>query len=154
MKPEALLETLTLEQKLAQLVAEGSPARFLKDKRFDREKACAKFPNGLFGLMVPIDLAPEEIGEWVGEMLDFFAELSPIPPLLICESLHGVLGQGTTVFPQSIGMGASFPQPVKKLAAIKRIALPAGKTVKVEIDIPKEQLMFTGITMQKQLEKG
>ena len=108
MNPEALLKALTLEQKLAQFVAVGDPRCFLKDKKFDHEKARKKYPNGLFGMMVPIDLTPCEIGEWVGEMMDCFAELSPVPPILICESLHGILGKGTTVFPQSIGMGASF----------------------------------------------
>ena len=108
MKPETLLERLTLEQKLAQFVAMGSPEHFVKDRKFDRERACRDFPHGLFGMMVPIDLTPCEIGEWVGDMMDCFAELSPVPPMLICESLHGILGQGTTVFPQSIGMGASF----------------------------------------------
>jgi len=49
---------------------------------------------------------------------------------------------------------ASFPQPVKKLAAIKRISLSAGANVKAELDIKKEDLMFTGINMEKQLEKG
>ena len=49
---------------------------------------------------------------------------------------------------------ATFPQPVKKLSAIKRVPLSAGETVKVELDIPKVELMFTGITMEKHLEKG
>ena len=49
---------------------------------------------------------------------------------------------------------ATFPQPVKKLSAIKRVPIPAGETVQVELDIPKEELMFTGVTMEKQLEKG
>ena len=46
------------------------------------------------------------------------------------------------------------PQPVKKLVAIKRISVLAGDTATVEITIPKEELVFTGITMEKQLEKG
>ena len=105
---EVLLQSLTLDQKLAQLVANGSPMDFVKDKKFDRERARREYPNGIFGLMVPIDLSPCEIGAWTREMLACFRELSPIPPILMCESLHGILGKGTTVFPQSIGLGASM----------------------------------------------
>jgi len=105
---EKILETLTLDQKLAQLTAEGSSGCYLKDGTFDSEKARRNCPHGIGGMMVPIDLTPDEIGRWVCEMRKCFAELSPVPPLLMCESLHGILGKGTTVFPQSIGMGASF----------------------------------------------
>ncbi|MBQ2988901.1 MAG: glycoside hydrolase family 3 C-terminal domain-containing protein [Clostridia bacterium] len=120
--PEKLLQALTLDQKLAQLIAHGSPSDFVKNNHFDRELAKQKYPNGLFGLMVPIDLSPCEIGEWVCEMRDCFEELSPIPPIVMCESLHGILGKGTTVFPQSIGMGASFDP-----ALMKRVGEAIGK---------------------------
>ena len=106
--PEALLRTLTLDQKLAQLCADGDPSAFVKDGKFDRERAREKYPNGLFGLMAPIDLTPCEVGAWANEMRACFREITPVPPVLICESLHGILGQGATVFPQSIGMGATF----------------------------------------------
>ncbi len=106
--PEEILKELTREQKLAQLVAHGSPSDFVKDKKFDRELAQEKYPHGLFGLMAPIDLEPCEIGEWATQMLEHFKTVSPVPPVLMCESLHGILGKGTTVFPQSIGMGSTF----------------------------------------------
>ena len=106
--PEQLLKELTLEQKLAQLVAHGSPSDFVKDGKFDCELAKEKYPNGLFGIMAPIDLEPLEIGEWACQMFEHFKSVCPVPPVLMCESLHGILGKGTTVFPQSIGMGASF----------------------------------------------
>ena len=106
--PEQILKELTLEEKLAQLVAHGSPSDFVKDKKFNRDLAREKYPNGLFGIMAPIDLTPCEIGEWANQMLEHFESVCSVPPIIICESLHGILGKGTTVFPQSIGMGASF----------------------------------------------
>ena len=108
MTPESILNSMTLEQKLAQLSAQGSPDYFIKDGKFDREKARRDYPDGVFGMMVPIDLTAEEIGAWVSDMLDCFAGLTPVPPVVICESLHGILGKAATVFPQSIGMGAAF----------------------------------------------
>ena len=106
--PEQILKELSLEEKLAQLVAHGSPNDLVSGKKFNREFAKKNYPNGLFGLMAPIDLSPEEIGEWACEMLDYFKEISPIPPVLMCESLHGILGKGATVFPQSICIASSF----------------------------------------------
>lgn len=106
--PEEILKGMSLEQKLAQLVAHGSPSDFVRDKKFDCELAKEMYPHGLFGLMVPIDLEPSEIGEWTREMLEHFKSVCPVPPVLMCESLHGILGKGTTVFPQSIGMGSTF----------------------------------------------
>ena len=106
--PEQILNALTLDQKLAQLFAQGSPDGFVRGKTFDAEKARRGCPNGIFGMMAPIDFTPEEIGEWAGAMTDCFAGLSPVPPVVICESLHGILGKGATVFPQSVGMGATF----------------------------------------------
>ena len=117
-----ILKELTLEQKLAQLVAHGSPSDFVKDKKFNKELAFEKYPNGVFGIMAPIDLSPEEIGVWACEMLEHFEKTSPVPPIIMCESLHGILGKGTTVFPQSIGMGSSFDRSL-----MKRVAEAIGK---------------------------
>ncbi len=106
--PEQILNELTLDQKIAQLVAHGGPGDFVKDGKFNKEFAEKNYPNGLFGIMAPIDLSPSEIGEWTNDVYEHFKNVSPAPPIIMCESLHGVLGKGTTVFPQSIAMGSSF----------------------------------------------
>ena len=105
---EQILKELTLEQKISQLVAHGSPLDFVKDRKFNKDFATERYPNGLFGVMAPTDLSPLEVGEWVGEMTEHFKSVCPVPPIVMCESLHGILGKEATVFPQSIGMGASF----------------------------------------------
>ena len=104
---EIILNELTLDEKLAQLVAHGSRADFVKDKNFNSELARKKYPYSVFGFMIPFDLEPMELGVWVSEMLAHFKD-AKVPPIVMCESLHGILGTGTTVFPQSIGMGSSF----------------------------------------------
>ena len=104
---EIILNELTLDEKLAQLVARGSSADFVKDKHFNSELARKKYPYSVFGFMIPFDLEPMELGVWVSEMLAHFKD-AKVPPIVMCESLHGILGTGTTVFPQSIGMGSSF----------------------------------------------
>lgn len=122
MNVNQLLSKLSLEEKLAQLCAEGVPDAMMTDGRFDAAKAETLYPHGLFGLSVPIDLSPEALGAFVGEAAAHFCKCSPVPPVFICESLHGVLGMGTTVFPQSIGMGASFDP-----ALMKRVASAIGR---------------------------
>lgn len=137
MTPEKLLETLTLDQKLAQLIGQGSPTYFVKDGKFDAERARCDYPHGIGGMMVPIDLSPEEIGEWTCQMRACFAELSPVPPILMCESLHGVLGKNTTSFPQSIGMGATFdPELMERVGtAIGREAKSLGIRLSLAPDL-------------------
>lgn len=49
---------------------------------------------------------------------------------------------------------ASFPQPVKKLIAMKKVELLAKDAIRVEFDIPKTDLMFTGVDMDKRFEEG
>ena len=126
MTPEALLKKMTLEQKIAQLSGQCGSYYFLKGKEFDCEKARNEYPNGVFGVNVPLDLTPDEIGKWVNQMLDCFADLTPVPPILICESLHGILTKGSTVFPQSIGMGASFDPDL-----MQRVGEAIGREAKV-----------------------
>jgi len=137
MTMETVLQSLTIDQKLAQLTAEGSPSCFVKDGKFNAEYAREKHPHGIGGMMVPFDLTPEEIGEWVCGMRACFAELSPVPPVLMCESLHGILGKGSTVFPQSIGMGASFdPELMQKVGeAIGREAKAMGIRMSLAPDL-------------------
>ncbi|MBP3293883.1 MAG: glycoside hydrolase family 3 C-terminal domain-containing protein [Clostridia bacterium] len=137
MTVDTLLKSLTIDQKLAQLTAEGSPGCFVKDGKFNADYARRQHPHGIGGMMVPIDLTPEEIGEWVCQMRKCFAELSPVPPILMCESLHGILGKGSTVFPQSIGMGASFdPELMQKVGeAIGREAKALGIRMSLAPDL-------------------
>ena len=49
---------------------------------------------------------------------------------------------------------ASVPQPVKKLVAVKKITVCAKETKKACLSIPKEELMMTGLDLQKRLESG
>ena len=42
-------------------------------------------------------LTPAELGVWVCEMREAFAAITPIPPVLMCESLHGILGNGEMI---------------------------------------------------------
>ncbi|MBR5253278.1 MAG: glycoside hydrolase family 3 C-terminal domain-containing protein [Clostridia bacterium] len=106
---QKLLDSLTLDQKLAQLAAGGPYKEFVTaDNKFNTELCRSAYPNGFFGMMVPVGVEPEVIGQWVCELYECTEDLSPVPPLVMCESLHGILGKGATMFPQSIGMGGTF----------------------------------------------
>ena len=122
MTAESLLKTLTLDQKLAQLSALGLNYKITTKGKFDPKSAEELCPHGLFGVVLPNGIKPIEVGEWVCDMLDFFKERTPVPPFVFCESLHGVMATGTTVFPQSIGLGSSFDSDL-----MERIANAIGK---------------------------
>ena len=138
-----LLDSLTLDQKLAQLAAGGPYKEFVTDgNKFNSELARSAYPNGFFGMMVPVGILPEEIGEWVCELRRCSAELTPIPPLVMCESLHGILGKGATMFPQSIGMGGTFdPELMRRVGeAIGKEARAMGIRLSLapDLDIGRE----------------
>lgn len=49
---------------------------------------------------------------------------------------------------------ASIPQPVKKLVAFEKVNMAAAESTEIELLIPNNELMFTGIDMVKRLEPG
>lgn len=116
-KAEEILKSLTLDQKLAQMTYCGG-GQFVKDGcHFDKEKAEKLFPDGVFSVSLPPYLTPEEVGIWVGELKEAFAQMTPLPPFVMSEALHGLLSAGATSFPQSIGMGSTFdPELMYKVA--------------------------------------
>lgn len=74
------------------------------------------------------------MGKWDAGM---FCRAFTNPPLLMCESLHGIIGKGNTVFPQSIGMGASFdPELMQRVGeAIGREAKAMGIRMSLAPDL-------------------
>lgn len=75
---EKLLKSLTLAQKLAQLAAGGPYKEFVtSDNKFNCDLAREAYPNGFFGIMAPVGLTPEEIGEWVCDLRKYEGIMQP-----------------------------------------------------------------------------
>lgn len=116
-----LLENMTLDEKIWQMVFVASIP--LEGDHFSPEKA-EKYKNGVGGLMIPNHLPPEKIAAWVNDAQSWFKNNTRlgIPPVIFCESLHGVMTHGATVFPQAIALGSSFDTEL-----VEEIALAIGK---------------------------
>jgi len=130
-----LLSRMTLAEKAAQMVGvwqQKSETLLDAEGNFDLRKAKAAFKhgNGLGQVGRPSDAGkgkdPREMAELTNAIQKFFIENSRlgIPVIFHEECLHGYVGNGSTSFPQPIGLAAMFnPELVELL-----YALTAGET--------------------------
>jgi beta-glucosidase len=95
-----LLGRMTPEEKFWQLF-------MLPD---DLGKVPDRYKNGVFGLQTARRSGPEEAAAKINDIQRYFMERTRlgIPIILFEEALHGLVGEGATVFPQSIGLAATF----------------------------------------------
>jgi beta-glucosidase len=121
-----LLGRMTLEEKARQLdMYMGvefvdrmrSATHMARDGRFDPERAARAV--GTLGCGVIHDLCPPHADVANALQRWFRAETRlGIPPLLVEEALHGFSRPDATVFPQCIGLGATFdPELVRRIGA-------------------------------------
>ncbi|MBQ7600187.1 MAG: glycoside hydrolase family 3 C-terminal domain-containing protein [Clostridia bacterium] len=130
---EDLLSRMTLEEKIAQLSGVSNEKKLYKAAEGD-------IPCEGFGAFFARKLTSEQIGS----IMRYSREKTRlgIPPVVFEESLHGLYREGSTVFPQSIGMGASFdPELVYETARVIGAEARASgirQTLAPNIDISRE----------------
>lgn len=97
---EDLLSRMTPEEKFWQL--------FMLAGEFSGDES--RYTDGLFGLQVPADPGSLDVVERVNEVQRHFVEDTRlgIPAIFFGEALHGLVQRDATVFPQAIGLAASF----------------------------------------------
>jgi len=97
---EDLLSRMTLEEKFWQL--------FMLAGEFAGDET--RFRDGLFGLQVPADPDSTGLLARMNAIQKHFVENTRlgIPVIFFAEALHGLVQRGATVFPQAIGLAASF----------------------------------------------
>ena len=107
---EDLLSKMTLQEKVAQMFCNG----YHDDINTYLEKG--NFPDTNFGGIWGIHLSLEKVNK-LQEMAS--KTRLGIPLIIACESLHGLLREYATCFPQSIGIGATFnDENVYKMADV------------------------------------
>jgi len=105
-----LLGRMTPEEKFWQLF-------MLPD---DLDKGPERYKDGVFGLQTARRSGPEEAAAKFNAIQKYFLERTRlgIPIIPFEEALHGLVGEGATVFPQAIGLAATFdPDLVGRVAA-------------------------------------
>ncbi len=98
--PADLLPRMTLEEKFWQLfMVPGSPADSTHDYR-----------HGIFGLQIPAAPTARQDAERIDSVQRFFVERTRlgIPIIPFDEAVHGLTRPGATVFPQAIGLAATW----------------------------------------------
>ncbi len=100
-RADDLLSRMTVKEKIAQM-------RLFKsiNKDFDGDRFVSKCPDGLGGTYDTDSLDPVSINRMQKYMLD--KTRLGIPILMMGESIHGFKCDGATIFPQAIGLGATF----------------------------------------------
>ena len=93
---EDLLSRMTLQEKIDQISMTGL-------RNYPREKSN-------YGVC---DITITDIGTITGEAVAakkhaFGGTRLGIPPIVVCECLHGLLASGTTIFPQAISQGSTW----------------------------------------------
>lgn len=130
-----LLSRMTLREKLAQMRLITQINRNFDGEAFDRV-----FPDGLGATYDTIALKAEEINRMQRHMIE--NTRLGIPIFMMSESLHGFFCDGATVFPQALGLGATFdPELIGEIAsAIGREAHAMGihETYAPNLDLSRD----------------
>lgn len=142
----ALLDRMTIEEKTAQLGAIWF-SDFLRDGEFDDDRAAELLRNGI-GQVTRIGastaLKPDETAAFVNRLQRIAVETTRmgIPIVVHEEAVGGYSARGATVFPQAIGLAATFdPDLVAEAAAIMRdqmLAVGARHNLSPVLDVARD----------------
>lgn len=104
-----LLQRMTLEEKLAQIRHIHSWEIF-NGQELDKSKLEKKAQNMSWGFVEGFPLTAENCAKNMLAIQHFMVEKTRlgIPVFTVAESLHGVVHEGATVFPQSVALGSTF----------------------------------------------
>jgi len=138
-----LLSRMTLEEKIAQLSEAGcddmKQDNNVKSAHFSREQ----YKNGI-GSIHGFTLNVTEFANAVNEIQKYLTEETRlgIPAIFLSESLHGLVQDGATIFPQAISMGSSWnPDLVWEVGcAIRKEvkAIGASQVLSPDLDVARE----------------
>lgn len=104
-----LLQRMTLEEKLAQ-VRHIHSWEIFNGQELDRGKLESRSQGMSWGFVEGFPLTAENCAENMSAIQHFMVEETRlgIPVFTVAESLHGVVHEGATVFPQNVALGSTF----------------------------------------------
>ncbi len=107
---EDLISRMTLREKLAQMTLTA------ETDRIDEMVKTGTYPEEGIGGVWGETLSPDD----VNKLHDMAKQTRlGIPPLVAYESLHGLMKDNSTIFPQSIGLGATFNESlIEEMASV------------------------------------
>ena len=119
-KVDALYERMSQEERIAQLHGIYLEKFFDADGKLDKAKCEELIPNGVGHFSqyaFNSDSEPDKVRDMVAQMQDWLIHNTPngIPALFHEEVLTGVNTQGSTIYPQQIGLACSFNTELAEL---------------------------------------
>ena len=108
---EDLLSRMTIEEKIAQISHLHSWYVF-DGKTLNMDKMAQRCGSEGFGFFEAFPLTAEETRKTFRQMQTYMVENTRlgIPAFPVAESLHGVVHEGATIYPQNIALGSTFNQ--------------------------------------------
>ena len=110
-----LIKDMTLEEKIRQTQMLDDFNDLLEEGEFSPRKADEVLKGNSIGCVQIFQLGdlkktPEQLCRIIDDLQDYLKKHTRhgIPALVIAESLHGVIAQDATVFPQIIGLSSSW----------------------------------------------
>ena len=138
-----LLKKMTLEEKIAQL-SEAGCDDMKQDNNVKTTKFVAEtYKNGI-GSIHGFTLNVNQYAKAVNQIQKYLTEETRlgIPAIFLSESLHGLVQDGATIFPQSIGMASSWnPELVFEIGSVIRKevkAIGASQVLSPNLDVARE----------------
>jgi len=142
-----LLETMTVEEKVAQLAGVWARDLIDNERQFAPELAAQTVPNGI-GHITRIGavsmLPPQKSAELANNIQRYLLEETrlAIPAIVHEESCAGYTARDATSFPQAIGMGATWdPESIEAVAGVIRRqmrAVGAHHTLAPVLDVARD----------------
>lgn len=130
-----LLSRMTLPEKIAQMQLRTDLHLTFSAEEFDR-----KYPYSPGAVCETGKLSPHMLNKMQRHIVE--NTRLGIPILFVSESLHGLFGDGASVFPQSISMGSTFnPELMEQIAAVigrESRAMGIRQTLAPNIDLSRE----------------
>ena len=121
-----LLDQMTLDEKIAQVVGIWVTDVLNKERHFDEEKAAQNLAHGM-GHITRVAAAalvlPQDSAKLANAIQKFLVENTRlgIPAIVHEESCAGYMARGATTFPQALGLGATWhPELVEQMASVIR----------------------------------
>jgi len=138
-----LLNRMTLKEKIAQLSEAGCD-----DMKEDNNVKSSNFIEGKYkngiGAIHGFKLSTKEYARVVNQIQKFLTKETRlgIPALFLSESLHGLVQDGATIFPQEINMGSSWnPELVFEIGSAIREEVKAvgvSQVLSPDLDVSRE----------------
>ena len=146
-KIKQVLNTLSLEEKLRQMLMIYDTDELLDGTRFSADKAkklLGGYGIGCFYIPISSNLTKQQLAEFVVDFQTYLIKNTEhgLPAIVVAESLHGVMFSDMTVFPQIIGLSCSWNeelvQQIAECISLEAESVGISQVLAPDLDIARD----------------